>query len=60
MNKTIDEYCNDCIYLNLCSRHNPHCDYIGHTGQHRGCPPGEGCTRKQVTRRRVKKHEQTQ
>lgn len=58
MAKTIDDYCKDCLFLNLYSRYNPHCDYIGHTGQSRGCPPGEGCTKKEVSLYRAKKQAQ--
>lgn len=47
MSKSVDAYCDDCIYLVHFSSQVPHCDYIGIMGRSRGCPPGEGCRRKE-------------
>ena len=55
MGKTIDAYCEDCIYFIKHNRASPHCDYIGYTGHKRGCPPGTGYTKRQVIRRRGQK-----
>lgn len=59
MSKIIDNYCDDCIFLNKYYSAAVICDYIGHTGHRRGCPPGTGCTKKEVSRRRAKKQNQT-
>lgn len=42
------KYCVGCDYA-CYSGIEPICDYIGITGHMRGCPPGEGCTKKKVT-----------
>lgn len=48
----IDEYCDDCIYLNRQSPYHTFCDYIGRAGARRGCPSGAGCTKKMKRRRK--------
>ena len=49
----VDAYCENCTYLVRFGFQ--YCDYIGTTGHRRGCPPGKGCTRRKLIRRR--KHE---
>lgn len=60
MGATIDDYCEDCFYLNKYYFSMKHCDYIGVTGQRRGCPPGEGCKRKLTSKRRHQQMEEEQ
>lgn len=43
-------HCRGCIYLGNCNS-NAVCDYLEITGTRRGCPPGAGCTKKQVRER---------
>lgn len=54
MNGVCDRYCNGCAYQ---SREYGSCDYILITGHSRGCPPGQGCTRKEIGKRKDKNHE---
>jgi len=45
-------YCHGCIYR---QRNDSSCNYIFMEGHSRGCPPGKGCTKKEVSWRRKKK-----
>lgn len=48
----IDDFCQDCIYLNRESPYHPFCDYLNRAGTRRGCPSGTGCTKKLKRRRK--------
>lgn len=52
MEHTIDKHCKGCKYLFKghygCTKC---CDYLLITGEPRGCPAGEGCTKKEIGNR---------
>lgn len=48
-------FCRPCVYASPPTEaHANLCDYILQTGKPRGCPPGEGCKRRIVKRRKKK------
>lgn len=45
MSGIVDVWCDGCIYITKTGG-TPTCDYLGKTGQLRGCPAGNGCRRR--------------
>lgn len=47
-------YCKGCAYLGSLDSHSkmPCCDYILKESRRRGCPPGDGCTKRRLKKRR--------
>lgn len=46
----VDKHCKGCLYRSSNSNGIKTCDYLLKTGILRGCPPGEGCTKKEVVK----------
>lgn len=53
MSKVCTSYCKPCVYSRWSHHCNLLCDYIGVTGQRRGCPPGDGCEKRVIGERKV-------
>ena len=43
----VDHYCDKCLFLSKLYGM-PSCNYIGIMGRSRGCPSGEGCTKRVI------------
>lgn len=49
-----DKHCKGCIYYSKAYRGWECCTYCVEHEHSRGCPPGEGCTKKETRRKRKK------
>lgn len=45
--------CRGCVYLGSLDSHSktPCCDYILKESRRRGCPPGDGCTKRRIKKK---------
>ena len=52
MEKLVDDYCLGCVHRTIMTgvgeSKTPACGYILNTEQRRPCPPGEGCTVREI------------
>ena len=49
--KVCDAYCEDCYYRRVLCEQLCCCVYLFVEDEMRGCPPGEGCTKKIIKRK---------
>lgn len=52
MNNLCDSYCEKCVFF---QRNDYSCGYIFDVGHPRGCPPGEGCDKRETSQEKKKK-----